>query len=146
MAKESHLYDKKNPIHRGLCESEVPQTSEALRERARTFIGFCGSTIVERATWYVKHIKSAFELYPNGPVRQFRKLIAGMDKAYSQLVTEEATEQQRIERLRLEGQQRWTQLEKEAERKRNQPLWVDPEYGPIWPGESLSLAEVCMRY
>ena len=142
MAKELKLYDNHHPNYRGLCVSEVPQTPEILRVRARLFIPT--GTIVERAGWYVQHIKSAFELYQDGPVKQFRSLIAGMDQAYDQLKIAEATEQQRRERLQLEGQRKWAKLEREAERTRNQPLWSDLEYGPVWPSESLSLEESCL--
>jgi hypothetical protein len=125
----------------GITREELPQTEEGLRRVAGNYPGMCmfGD---EAPAIYVQATERYLGLAKLKPGHEFLRLLEGMKKVLSQIRTQE---HERAERDVL-SQQKWIRLERDAERARNQPLWIDPEYGPVWPGQSLSLAEVCKNY
>jgi hypothetical protein len=139
MSRESRVYyghkvypdGWKDPFYdsRGLFESDLPQTVVGLRSRAQHQ---CMLTIVEGARSYVKDVKNYVKIANVGAVRKFKRLVAGMEKALVQLESLESQKQAKIEAARNASTQKLIHLEREAEKRRRAPLWIDPLYGPVF--------------
>jgi len=139
MSGESRIYHGqrvysdgwKDPFYnsRGLFESDLPQTVAGLRRKAQHQ---CMPTIAEGARSYVEDVKKYVKIANVGAVRKFEKLAIGMEKALVQLESLEFQKQARIERARHASTQKFILLEREAEKRRCAPLWIDPFYGPVF--------------
>ncbi|MEK6927909.1 MAG: hypothetical protein AABX11_05760 [Nanoarchaeota archaeon] len=140
MAKELRLFHAprvysdgwEDPIYetRGISRLDVPQTMEGLIKIAQHQ---CMPTIVAGAQNYVREIKDYVEKCNTGPIKKFRRLVTGIERALAQLEKSESRKQARIKKIQDESSQRFHLLEEEAEARRNAPLWIDSTYGPVWP-------------